>query len=494
MSDREAQFVAYACFEAEEDSDRVTILGVASEMEDINAWKDERRSKGSTVEHDTDNEEKPNVESSEAGEAENSLNGGGFKRLMNNITSSISSYRHLIFFGQLAVPFMKHYFTNTKLYKRVNSEFTLVEEDKDFRTYGVTRDQFLWLESQIKQLREIERAGVAMPGAILLSLVATFDSAIADLLRLVLKLRPEKYNDSSKTITIKDLLSMSSFQEAVDKVIEDEVDAVMRDSHDRQVLSLEKIINTKIKENYDEYGRFIEIFERRNLVAHGNCVVNITYLRNCKEAGYDVSKLERGGVLQLNPKYLDRSADRLMEFALLATFVAWKKDFGKEIEQIYDTLTDITYHLIKEQRYRSATRILEFVLFKQDAKISDQIRKRMAINLANAQKKNKNHKRSEEILDSIDWSATSDIFKMCVASIKGNVQEVVKLLPKVAQQDADLKNYMREWPVFDWIRDDPDVRDEFKRIFGEQLVPASEDHREDVGAEGEGTLARHTLH
>ena len=71
---------------------------------------------------------------------------------------------------------------------------------------------------------------MAMPGAIFLSLVATFDLATADLPRLLLRLRPEKYNSSSKTIMIKDLLSMNSFDDAIEKVIEDEVEAVMRDT------------------------------------------------------------------------------------------------------------------------------------------------------------------------------------------------------------------------------------------------------------------------
>ena len=130
------------------------------------------------------------------------------------------------------------------------------------------------------------------------------------------------------------------------------------------------------------------------MVAHGDCIINSQYLRNCHEAGGDLSGSKRGKKLDLSPKYLGRSADRLMEFALLAHFIAWKKNIPADIEQIYSTLTGITYQLIKDHRYRSAARILEFVLFKQSASISDQLRKGMSINLANAQKKVKNNKRS----------------------------------------------------------------------------------------------------
>src|SRR4051794_13967984 len=101
----------------------------------------------------------------------------------------------------------------------------------------------------------------------------------------------------------------------------------------------------------------------------------------------------------------------------------------------------------------------------------------MSMNLANAQKKVKNNKRSEEILNAIDWSATTDVFRLCVASIREDIEGFTGLLRKVAQQEEDLKGYLREWPVFDWVRDCELVQNEIERIFGEPLVASGDNDK-----------------
>jgi hypothetical protein len=51
-----------------------------------------------------------------------------------------------------------------------------------------------------------------LPSATLLSLVATFDSLFADIIRMVLINHPERYTNSEKQISLKELFTKSSIE------------------------------------------------------------------------------------------------------------------------------------------------------------------------------------------------------------------------------------------------------------------------------------------
>ena len=56
---------------------------------------------------------------------------------------------------------------------------------------------------------------------------------------------------------------MSSFDEVIGKITEDEVEGIMRGSHDDQIKYMEDKLDIKIRSNYEGWGEFMEIFERR---------------------------------------------------------------------------------------------------------------------------------------------------------------------------------------------------------------------------------------
>ena len=80
----------------------------------------------------------------------------------------------------------------------------MADKDQQFEIYGITEDQYPFVMTQIRRLREIDRGATVLPGAILLSLVATFDSFIADTLRIMLRSKPKWAIGSSKMISVKE--------------------------------------------------------------------------------------------------------------------------------------------------------------------------------------------------------------------------------------------------------------------------------------------------
>jgi hypothetical protein len=73
----------------------------------------------------------------------------------------------------------------------------------------------------------------------------------------------------------------------------------------------------------------------------------------------------------------------------------------------------------------------------------------------------------------MDWTAAATEFKISVAAVKGDVDEVVELMKKIGSQgDVGAQEY-QEWPVFYGVREDPRFTESFKSIFGVEYVPSS---------------------
>lgn len=182
--------------------------------------------------------------------------------------------------------------------------YSLVAEVGNAKIYGVPEEELGQLLRAISQVTEMQRGLGVLPGAALLSLVAVYDSYVAELVKLLLRERPDRYAHPDKRIAVHELLAMSSFDDVIDAVIEAEIDSMMRKSHQEQVEFIESNFNIKIRTEYKRWARYVEVFERRNLVAHGNIIVNKTYVKNCVAAGFKVDVAKLGTVLPLDNKYL----------------------------------------------------------------------------------------------------------------------------------------------------------------------------------------------
>ncbi len=400
-------------------------------------------------------------------------------KLMNRFQETMSSYRLLVEVGIGLMPTLRSHFIYKEMYKSADRNFEEIDKDQQFQTYGITEDKYPSVQTQLRRLRELNGGTTVLPGAILLSLVATFDSFIADTLRIMLRHKPEGVIGSSKTIKVKDVLSMSSFDDVIGQVTENEVEALMRGSHDEQIKYVEDKLDIKIQSHYDEWGQFIEIFERRNLIAHGNDTINSHYIRNCNKHGFQVEEDQEGERLSLDGNYLRRSSDRLLEFGLSLMFVLWLKHFKDSRETAYQSLNERTYELIKDGQYRVAAKLLNFALFKQTPSASDKTKKMMTVNLANAYKKSADNERAQEVIEGVDWSATTDEFQICVAAVQENIERFVDLMPRVAQGGSLKKSDFREWPVFDWVRGEQSVREKFQEIYGEPILDPTDEEKSD---------------
>lgn len=80
----------------------------------------------------------------------------------------------------------------------------LAEDDDDVTVYHFTESQFLEMRKLMDQYSEMREGRNTLPGATLLSMVATFDAYFAEIIRYFIGLHPEKYGN--KQISLKDII------------------------------------------------------------------------------------------------------------------------------------------------------------------------------------------------------------------------------------------------------------------------------------------------
>lgn len=101
--------------------------------------------------------------------------------------------------------------------------------------------------------------------------------------------------------------------------------------------------------------------------------------------------------------------------------------------------------------------------------LSESTRLMLIVNLASAHMHNDDKDLAMKVLDSVDWSASSDNYRICVAAIRGDVDDVIRLMDNVTTSKTVKKEDFREWPVFSFIRSDEKFQAKFASHFDEPL-------------------------
>jgi len=333
-----------------------------------------------------------------------------------------------------------------------------------------------------------------LPSSLLLSIVATFDSIIGDFLKDLITRDPASIDFGDKSFSYRELFKTKEIETLKNNIIDDEVNRLLRDSHKEQVRYIEKLSQTEIINHHERWRNFYEVFERRNQYAHANGVATRAYLEKLKREKYPSEDIAIGSRLELSTSYLHKAVDYLIEFGTLLSFVIWRKG-SDDPNPAFGALSDASYFYITKKRTKLAAWLLDFALHKQSRKGVEEMRVRqMYVNLANALRKMDKKEDSEKVLAELDWSATSIDFRICIASIREDVEEVIRLLPAAAASEDISIDAIRNWPVFDWVRYNDKFRDKFFEVFGEQLIIDFESSLQEMPDKPKRDVPESTVH
>ncbi len=212
------------------------------------------------------------------------------------------------------------------------------------------------------KLEKAIAASKALPNMFLLALVSQYDAFIANLLKALFLRRPELIFTSEKQVSFSDISGFNSINEIKNSIIEKEVENIIRQSHAKQFDIMEKSFKIELRSGLDIWPNFIEITERRNLLAHTNGVVSRQYISICENHGVAAEKIPNmGEPLSFTPEYFNDAYNVLYEISLKLGHVLWRKVLPEDIE-----LSDQHYNLkcvelIKAENYDIAVRMLDFI-------------------------------------------------------------------------------------------------------------------------------------
>lgn len=193
----------------------------------------------------------------------------------------------------------------------------------------------------------------------------------------------------------------------------------------------------------------------------------VQYLAMCREFGVDLKDVKLGDELSVDLKYLRRAIAIISELGLKLVQVVWRKLQPDQIDEAATSLNEVGFELISQRRYQLAGKMLHFGLHTMKKHGSEQTRKMMVVNYANSEKLAGRKEKALEILNTEDWSAVSDQFRICVSAVKDDVPSVLALLETVAHANQVRKQEFRDWPVFYPLKDNAEFAVKFEKVFGE---------------------------
>ena len=340
------------------------------------------------------------------------------------------------------------------------------------RTLSFTGDRAFKAQSKIKELDKLTAARKTFPSMILLPLVSQYDAFVAALLKVLFEQNPERISISEKQVSFSEISELTSVEEIKNSIIEKEVEKIIRESHSKQFDIMEKLFNVKLSKGLDIWPDFIEISERRNLLAHTNGIVSKQYVSICKMRHVKAEKIAKiGEKLTFTGQYFDHAFDVCYEISLKLAHVLWRKLLPKDVDLSDKHYNDKCYDLIVARNYDVAIKLLDFICDTVKKHSNENTLLFMKFNRCNAHRLAKRQERCIELLDAIDTSAVGIEFKLVEAVLRNRFDHAGKLMRQIGDKHEVIKQHTySDWPIFERFRESNQFLKAYEEIFNEPFT------------------------
>lgn len=303
-------------------------------------------------------------------------------------------------------------------------------------------------------------------------LFAEFDAFIGALLKVIYRRKADLLKGISREITFADLLAYENLNAVKLDMLEKEIESFRRESYVEQFSSLEKKFGLKLRA-FPEWGEFVELSQRRNLIVHNGGCVSDQYLIVCDREGHKFDpRPQIGSSLKPDIEYFSRAIIIVSKVAFMLSHTLWSKVFPDERKQAQTAANDVIYDLLSEKRWRSASAIAKFCLTEPMRKELEEIDLRIrTINAAIAMKFSGNQEECTTCLKAVDWTASYRDFKLAIAVLHDNFVEAAALMRVIGKSGELIQELSyHEWPLFHKFRDSADFLAAYKDIYGISFV------------------------
>jgi hypothetical protein len=280
-------------------------------------------------------------------------------------------------------------------------------------------------------------------------------------------------------IPYKSILAFSTLDELKRHVINESIGLFLRGTTDDQLKTLKEMFKVEVASVFPDLPLFKEFLLRRNLIVHAEGRANADYVRKCTQLLTDKSEIPAvGSTVTLSRNYIERAWGLTFVLGIILLHQVGRKFSQANKVPKGETdcdafLVNATYLCIKNKHYRTAQKLLEYATklhYKAD------IHKLMVtINLAQTYLWQGDETKCIEILDEQDWSATSSLFRLAVAILKGSRTAIRREL-RIAATEGDIDIHdLYDWPIFQRFRTTSDFAPCVKEAFGVSHLPERKD-------------------
>lgn len=342
-----------------------------------------------------------------------------------------------------------------------------IEEEDGKKSIAVKYEDTKIFERLSKNAQTSNLASKIIPESLFVSLLSQYDAFTNRLLKILFEIRPEYINNSERELTFSKLVEFESIEKAREYIIEKEVESVLRKSHSEQFEYLENKLGITLRKNLPVWSTFIEITQRRNLFVHCDGYVTNQYLKVCQDNKCQIDNVKINDRLKADVKYFIKAYECLYELSTKLTHTIWRKLLIDEIKIADQEINHICFDLLNSFQFELADVLLDFAC-KQDKHYNDASKNIFIVNRALSLYLQDKNDEAIKLIESKDWSASSDDFKLAHFVISEKNDEAFKLMLKIGSNgEVDKENY-KNWPLFFKLRKNKEFQDTFKLIFNEE--------------------------
>lgn len=324
-----------------------------------------------------------------------------------------------------------------------------------------------------RSLNRAKQAHILIPPSYLVSLVSLFDSFFAGLVRNIYNLCPQKLQDSDLQFRYRDLQVLDSIKEVKRIIVDKKIEDLLRDSHTNQFKWLADALDISTLTKFEDWAKFVEITERRNLFVHSNGIVSSQYISVCKKNHALETDIPIGTQLKIDSTYFSDSCDILAKIAVMLSQMLARTLYLK-VYPYDDLLIDknlicTIFDFIMEKKYTIAISISKFAL-NNKFKHKDNDKYFIILNLAQSLKWNGQMDECLKILEEQDCTAWKTELLIPKFALEERYEEAYENMVELGNNNKVLTAAAyREWPIFQKIRKESKFSDTFQEIFGEEL-------------------------
>jgi hypothetical protein len=273
-------------------------------------------------------------------------------------------------------------------------------------------------------------------------------------------------------------LKFGDVETVKESIIEKEIESVLRESHTEQFKWFEKKLALPLRKDLSIWATFIELTQRRNIFVHNDGKVSNQYLQVCKEHNVTLKpEVVLGLELELDMRYFESAFRTLFEIGVKLNQVIRRSLLPQDIESADHSFLIISFELVENRQYQLAKELYDFS-DKYIKKFSNEdLRLRILLNRAQAYKWLGQDEECRKIIESVDWTATGELYKLGSAVLLEDYDRAIETMKSIGNNEKIIeKVFYKDWPIFKKFRQIEKFKNAYLEIFSETFE-ITEDRR-----------------